>query len=143
MSINNTGSHMAPAPSWNRTSIYIFLMQFYAWLHFYGLHFTAPLCHSPNKPIHHAEWNMFMVSLLDQKKKEQCGLEEWALDQQPKDLNLSPSPATFWIPDVGWVASPLCNSIFTPTRHLGTCPTVLVVMYWANSWECILKNCYT
>lgn len=82
-------------------------------------------------------------SLYLTKKKEQCGLEEWALNQQPKDLNLSPSPATFWIPDVGWVASPLCNSIFTPMRQLGPCRTVLLVTYWANSWECILKNCYT
>lgn len=91
MSINNTGSHMAPAPSWARTSIYIFLMQFYAWFHFYGLHFTALLCHSPNKPIHHAEWNMFTVSLLDEKKgavwfrrvSSESAAQRFELESQP------------------------------------------------------------
>lgn len=146
MSINNTGNRLALVPSWNGTSIYIFLIQLYAWLHFYGLHFTALLCHSPNKPIYHTEWNMFTVSYTwwkKKKKKEQCGLEEWALNQQSKDSNLSPSSATFWILDVGWVASLLCNSVFKPVGYFCPHPTVLMAMNSANSWENILKNCYT
>lgn len=51
---------------WHGTSIYIFLMHFYAWFHFCGLHLTALLCHSTNKPIHH-NWNMFLVPALADK----------------------------------------------------------------------------
>jgi hypothetical protein len=58
---------LVPVSSWNRTSIYIFLIQLYASLHFYGLHFTALLCQSPNKPIHHTKWNMFTVIGLEKK----------------------------------------------------------------------------
>lgn len=58
---------MAPVSSWHGTSIYIFLMQFYAWLRFYGLHSTALLCQSSNKPIHHTKWNMSLVSSPDGK----------------------------------------------------------------------------
>lgn len=51
---------------WHGTSIYIFLMRFYAWFHFCGLHLTALLCRSTNKPIHH-NWNMFLVPVLADK----------------------------------------------------------------------------
>lgn len=51
---------------WRGTSIYIFLMRFYAWFHFCGLHLTALLCRSTNKAIHH-NWNMFLVPALADK----------------------------------------------------------------------------
>lgn len=64
MPINNTGTHNDSVSLWHGTSIYIFLIRFYAWLPFYGLHFTALLCHSTNKPTHQANWNMFLVPSL-------------------------------------------------------------------------------